>query len=196
MYKRVGIVLKELNSPHKIALLDEQHGRIDAIIKKPTCVGALLHYTIEQERGNFWYLSQLSISHLPFQLARDDILFWHHVLEISYFFVPIGSSTYSLFKLLQFLYTVDNNVRWCTQSKKLYLFKLLAAIGLYDRLPSLVPIGRVEYLLGMPVDEIVQEKLDEKNEQIVDEWLRTCIAEHPAIEQFNTVHFLINNGQI
>ncbi len=171
-------------------MLDEHFGRVDGIVFKPVCLGSLLHFTLEKERGTLWYLSHLSIINLPFALARLDILFWHHVLELCYYFVPLGSNTNQLFELLQFLYTVDNEQQWCAQSKKLYLFKLLAAIGLYDDLPSLVPEGRMMQLLKMPLPAMVQEMLDKKSENVVNEWLRTCIAQHPAIERFNTVHFL------
>lgn len=189
MYK-AGIVLKRLNSPYKIALLDQERGRVDGIVTKAPCVGSLLHYSIERERGNYIYLSQCTITNLPFMLARQDILFWHHVLELCFYFIPIGYRIDSLFELLEFLYTVDITIRWDVRSKKLYLFKLLAAIGLYDVLPQLVPESRVNQLLALPLNHIMHEQLDEKSEKVVNEWLRTCIAEHPQMGDFNTVHFL------
>lgn len=187
---KVGIVLKRLNSPYKIALLDQERGRLDAILTKATCVGSLLHYSVERERGNYVYLSECTITNLPFLLARQDILFWHHVLELCFYFVPVGYRIDSLFELLEFLYTVDITTKWDVRSKKLYLFKLLAAIGLYDVLPQLVPESRVNQLLALPLDHIIDEQLDEKSEKVVNKWLRTCIAEHPHMGDFNTVHFL------
>jgi hypothetical protein len=170
MYK-AGIVLKRLNSPYKIALLDQERGRVDAIVTKAApCVGSLLHYSIERE--------------------RHDILFWHHVLELCFYFIPLGYRIDTLFALLEFLYSADGTTLWNIQSKKLYLFKLLAAIGLYDVLPQLVPESRVNQLLLLPLSHIMNEQLDEKSEKVMNEWLRTCIAEHPAMVKFNTVHFL------
>lgn len=192
MIQRCGIVLKRFNSLHKIALLDQDFGRVNAIVTKAPCVGSLLSYTIERESGNNIFLSQCSITNLPFALARQDVLFWHHVLELSFYFVPIGYKIDSLFKQLQFLYNVDIDRHWNAQSKKLYLFKLLAAIGLYEALPQLVPETRVNQLLALPLQNILHEQLDKKSEKVVDEWLRTCIAEHPQMGNFNTVHFLGN----
>jgi hypothetical protein len=190
MYK-AGIVLKRLNSPYKIALLDQERGRVDAIVTKAApCVGSLLHYSIERERGNYIYLSHCTITDLPFLLARHDILFWHHVLELCFYFIPLGYRIDTLFALLEFLYSADGTTLWNIQSKKLYLFKLLAAIGLYDVLPQLVPESRVNQLLLLPLSHIMNEQLDEKSEKVMNEWLRTCIAEHPAMVKFNTVHFL------
>lgn len=190
--QRIGIVLKQLNSPHKIALLDRDRGRLDGIVTHAPCVGSLLHYEIQRERGSYVFLANYSITDLPFVLARHDLFFWHHVLELCFYFLPVGYQIQPLFELLQFLYTVDSDKPWGKQIKKLYLFKLLAAIGLYDALPQLVPAERVERLLALPIEHIIYEQLDKKSERVVDEWLRTCVAEHPQMDQFNTVHFLVH----
>lgn len=189
--QRVGIVLKQLDSPHKIALLDRDSGRVDGIVFKSICVGSLLHYMVDRERGSYLFLSHCSITNLPFALARTDILFWHHVLELCFYFLPVGHQAGSVFELLHFLYTVEVAMHWEQHTKKLYLFKLLAAIGLYDALPQLVPAARVHELLAVPLADIMHYTLDEKSERVMNKWLRTCIAEHPKVEQFNTVHFLV-----
>jgi hypothetical protein len=187
-----AIVLKRLSSAYKVALLDQEKGRVDGIVSKAPCVGALLEYRIEKERNSSLFINYYSIIDLPFAVAREDILFWHHILELCFYFVPPGYYVSSLFELLQFLYTVDSSRPWNVQSKKLYLFKLLAAIGLYDELPQLVPASRVDKLLALAPHQITQVILDEKSEQVVNKWLRTCVVEHPKIQEFHTVHFLVN----
>ena len=187
---RTGIVIRQLKSPYKIALLDRSLGRIDGVVRVPVCLGALLHYAVERERATTCFLRDLEIIDLPFSLARLDLLFWHHVLELCYYFVPLGSYTEQLFELLLFLYTVDTGMRWRVQTKKLYLFKLLNIIGLYTRLPQL-SMAKLHHFLALPLDKLGNERIDEQSEKILDQWLRVCVAEHPAIRYFETVHFLL-----
>ena len=185
----VAIILKQL-SPHKIALLDKRRGRLDGITLKPLCLGSLIHYAIEKERSTMVYLRDTQLIDLPFTIGRDDILFWHHVLELCFYFVPPGSHIPELFELCTFLYTVDTNACWPKQSKKLYLFKLLTIIGVYPRLPQLSP-EKLHYLISLPLAVIAQEILDTQHEKRLDEWLRVCVSDHPAIAKFKTIHYLL-----
>ncbi len=184
-----GIVLKNVSS-HKIALLDERRGRFDGIVSKPVCVGSLINYGIEKERNTLIYLTDVILTDLPFALARQDLLFWHHVLELCFYFVPLGSYTPQLFELCTFLYTVDIDACWPTQSKKLYLFKLLTAIGMYPRLPQL-SVEKLHHFITLPVSAITHEIIDGQHEKKLDEWLRLCVSDHPAVMQFNTIHYLL-----
>ncbi len=189
MISRAAIVLKCI-SPHKNALLDREHGRLDGIAIRPPVLGALIVYTVERERAGAHFIGESSVIDLPFFLARSDILFWHHVLELCYYFVPIGSHAPELFELLLFLYTVDTISLWGIHAKKLYLFKLLSTIGMQPELPH-IPDFRMHQFMALPPDQLSNEVLDEKSEKILDEWLRVCVSEHPAIEQFKTMHFLV-----
>ncbi len=184
-----GIVLKNISS-YKSALLDKQRGRIDAIFTKSLCVGALVNYSVEKERNTFFYLNDITLTDLPFTLARQDLLFWHHVLELCFYFVPVGSYTPGMFELCTFLYTVDNNICWPTQSKKLYLFKLLTTIGIYPRLPQL-SVEKLHYFISLPLSAVIHEIIDKQHEKKLDEWLRVCISDHPSVMQFNTIHYLL-----
>lgn len=185
-----GIVLKRI-TPYKIALLDKQLGRINAIVTRSSlCVGSLLHYVIEREQGFFMYIANYQIDDLPFALARNDILFWHHVLELCFYFVPVGSCTAQLFELCMFLYTVDTNACWSIQSKKLYLVRLLKAIGFYPRLP-LLPPEILHHVFTIPLSALGSWTMDKQHEKRVDEWLRMCIGDHPAVGHFKTMHYLL-----
>lgn len=186
-----AIVIRQLETPHKIALLDRVAGRVDGIVSSPLVrVGSLIEYTIEKNRGTMRYIRHYSVVDVPLSLARTDILFWHHILELCYYFVPLGSFTQQLFELLEFLYTVDVGVYWCMRAKKLYLFKLLTCIGVYTRLPRL-PIEQLLRFQSMPLTMITDDVINEQSEKQLDEWLRLCVYEHPAIRKFQTMHFLL-----
>lgn len=184
-------MVRQLETPHKIALLDQSAGRVDGIITSPlVCVGSMIEYRVDKHKGTLLYIKQHSIVGVPLSIARLDILFWHHVLELCYYFVPLGSFTQQLFELLEFLYTVDIGVCWCRRAKKVYLFKLLALIGVYTRLPRL-PEKQIEHLQALPLYLLANEVIDDQSEKMLDEWLRSCVYEHPAIRKFNTTHFLV-----
>lgn len=187
-----AIVIRQLETPYKIALLDRVAGRVDGIVSSPLVrVGSLIEYTLEKNMGTMRYIRHYSVVDMPFSLARADILFWHHVLELCYYFVPLGSFTQQLFELLEFLYTVDVGIYWRMRAKKLYLFKLLTSIGVYTRLPRF-PIKQLQNLQSMPLAMITDEVINAQGEKSLDEWLRLCVYEHPAIRKFQTVHFLLS----
>ncbi len=188
MYDQTGIVLKQI-SQHKVALLNDIVGRVDAVAIKAPHLGALIQYRVEREKGSLLFLNHVSIVDLPFFLGSSDILFWHHVLELSYYFMPVGSYAAELFELLSFLYTVEKKSCWGAHAKKLYLFKLLSSIGIQAEIPTL-PSATVHRFMALKPEHMSHEVLDEKSEKILDQWLRVCVAEHPAIEQFKTMHFL------
>ena len=187
----IGIVLRIYTGKNKIALLDAIKGRIDGgVFSSSVCVGAVLRYQIAG-RHDRHLLDAIEIEDIPFALARSDLLFLHHVLEICYYFIPIGSCVAGVFELLQFLYTVDYSS--CgMQCKKLFLLKLLVAIGFYPELPQWQEQG-IQQLLALPIDIVAHEPIDLAIEKMIDDWLSACIAQHPRIEQFNTVHFLTKN---
>ncbi len=187
-----AIVVRQLGTPHKIALLDHAAGRVDGIVSSPLVrVGSMIEYVVDRNRGALCYIKWFSVVGMPLSIAKLDILFWHHVLEICYYFVPVGSFTYQLFELLEFLYTVDVGMCWCMRSKKLYLFKLLVLIGVYTRLPRL-PVEQIQHLQALPLHMIANEVIDDQSEKMLDEWLRLCVYEHPAIRKFTTTHFLLS----
>ncbi len=188
MQPRIAIVLKQI-SPYKVALFDRQEGRLDGITSRSLHLGSILEYHPERSRDTMVFISEVQLLNLPFQIGRSDILFWHHVLELCFYFMPLGSRSPELFELLLFLYTMDTWGRWTAQSKKLYVCKLLITIGWYHEVRAL-SVVTLQYIRAIPVDRIHEVRLDEESEKRVDEWLHVCVAEHPAIGKFKTMHFL------
>ena len=189
MHECIGIVLKKI-SHHKIALLDKDRGRLDAIIVKPIGVGTLIIYNIDRQRDTLIYVNQWRMENLPLNLARHDILFLHHIFELCYYFVPLGSFTEKLFELCMFLYTVDTDIELTQQMKKIYLFKILKAIGVYPRLLQLPQ--PILHELEKPLTAWNSAQIAFAYEKKLDEWLRICIGDHPAIAKFKTMHYLVS----
>jgi len=188
--KQTGIILKQFSGKQKVALFDKKEGRLDAVVRKPLLVGSLIDYTIEKRQGALVYLDNYALIDLPFQLAREDLLFWHHVLELCYYFVPVGSYTDHLFELCSVLYTTDATPYRFARVKKIYLFKLLTTIGLYPRLPEL-SLATMHHFMALDLHAMAHESINDEHEQLLDRWLRLCITQHPAVAQFKTINYLI-----
>lgn len=180
--------MKRYSGKHIVALLDQRVGRINAISSRQLCVGSLLHYVVERETENAVFISQVTVTDLPFVLGKEDIFFWHHVLELCFYFIPLGAQADEVFELLEFLYTVNVGVQWTKQSKKIFLFKLIASVGLYSSMPALSHV-RVQQLLAVKLNGIMDERLCKIDEEALDMWLKICLADHPAVKYFKTIQF-------
>lgn len=190
-----AIVLKTyLPQKYKLSLLDWHLGKIMGVPNRVDIGhGALIEYHLREQNG-FYFMHGINIIDLPFALAKEDILFVHHVLELCYFFVPLGGEVPRLFDLIMILYDASNALIH-DNAKKLFLFKLFSCLGLYPEDPKF----RTPYfhqLAGSSIDMITIQPLDLVIEQALDEWLLSCIALHPCTHNFKTVHFLHKNRMV
>lgn len=166
-----GIVLRA-SSEYKsmLTLLDEQLGKIEGLIarRKPADKlfhGALISYSVKKSRSHYM-LSDVCIVDMPEYLAREHFLFFHHVLELSDYFLPWDQQATALFHLLHVLYT-DPEMVGTKREQKVFLVHFFRRLGMYpDR--GLVPFDK--------------EK--------IETWLRACIEEHPQASSLHTVGFL------
>ncbi len=83
MEQNIGIILNHSSArTGQIALLDKQYGRVDGIVySNKIVIGALVHYRMQPKRA-VYFIDDMNIQEMPMQLARQDILFLHHVLEL------------------------------------------------------------------------------------------------------------------
>lgn len=184
----VGIVLKTFfPKKRKIAVLDKEAGMIEYIPDTENiCQGALIHYYITEGKNSF--IRGIENVGMPLALAKQDLLFFHHVLEMCYFFMPVGVSNPDIFALVEFLYTLDSS-RLSPSIKKIFMMKLFAMFGVY---PEHKRFHTAYYyqLAALPTSTLLEQELDAQAHTDMDEWLQLCVASHPYNEQFKTVHFL------
>ena len=190
--RHTGIVLRYYPSRnYKVAILDKEMGRIDAVLfKRDISPGIVIQYGLRVQRINA-LVEDIDIINSPLLLARADLLFLHHVLEICFHFIPVGSCTDGIFDLLCYLYQL-NNEQCSNVFKKVFLFKLFTIIGYY---PDAQHMSRVvmHKLVSMPMEDVSFLVASSELERGLNDWLRQCIAQHPAIEYFNTMQFVTNN---
>jgi hypothetical protein len=188
MYRRQGIVLKK--KLHQLVILDSQLGKIKAIaFVENICVGAVIDYQRIPKKNLL--ITSIETVFLPIELARDDINFLHHLLEILFYFLPDDIPAPELFSLVSSLY--NHPVRPLTALfKKIFLVKLLLACGEYPD-DEKFHHSSFHAMITESVDILANQGLDLRFEEYLDEWLLSCISTHPKIEQFKTIYFLVES---
>lgn len=177
-----------------MAVLDEHLGKIEAVpgCDKYTC-GSVISYYV-QPKGSIYFLHTITLMDMPLALAREDILFLHHVLEICYFCAPYGSKVEEIFTLILQLYQ-EHVLPYTINFKIAFLFKLLILLGLHPDDPQFQ--NPYYYVLAREsIDTIVSKSIHLNTKQALHEWVRSCISVHPLVHVFKTVHFLDFNGFI
>jgi len=201
--KNIGIILKRYQPKKRtISILDRELGKIRCVPRNQNIVlGSLVAYTITSNQSPKrltssgltnnrlpYFIQEVEILHIPFETAIDDILFFHHVLELCYSFIPPQCPAAEIFEIIKYLYFFPNMIKY-NIDKKLYLFKLFTLLGLH---PEGVQFQTPSFhnLATKSIDSIVSEHLHLKSEIEIDSWLRCCIATQPKFSNFKTINFL------
>lgn len=187
-----GIILKISGSKkNRLALFDETQGRIEAIMAEPKSffAGAIVSYRLVPRFGCVM-MYDIQLMDAPLMIAHHDMLFMHHVLEIVFHFVPVASTAEGVYELLQHLF-VRERVPLNRSYVQLFLFKLLTMIGMYPEV-HVLSSQQIKTLHAIPIDRLRTAPIDLECSEALDQWLRHCIGFHPLVEQFNTLHFLMN----
>lgn len=192
MQKNKGILLKNY-SPYKqkISIFDKTLGRIEALVKQttnhlPLNNGTLLSYYIEPTISTLFIITALEIEHIPFDLAKKNIQFLHHILELCYQFLPLHCTYLSTFELIETAFKRDFN------NPPLVLLRFFVALGIY---PEELPFEKTYFLhlLSSPFETIIKEKLDDAQLKMLESWLIRCIEMHPYKNRFKT-HYTVTNS--
>ncbi len=168
--------------------MDRHEGKITSIFRDVELVhGALISFYIYKRRSTVCLGKKVQVLDVPFELAKKDILFLHHVFELCSYFLFFGDKSIHVFDLLMMLYCPNLFVQ--PLHKKIFLFKLVEAFGYYtDSAP--LSLGMFYRLSSESIDSLVNSNLHLEIERNIDEWLSSCIKTHPCFLDFKTVHFL------
>lgn len=191
----IGIILKK-NQPyhHKMVILDKIQGKIECISTLPAfSVGTLITYNLCSEKATY-FINHCTLVYSPLTLAQTDILFFHHILEIIYYYTPIGSDVTTIFDLLAFLYTTETT-KITTIFKKMFLLKLFMYMGVVPENNN-YHTDSISSLSTITNEQLININLNSFNEKELDKWLWSCVWQHPYVNEFKTVHFLAENRAI
>lgn len=182
-----GIILKQYKTKNKIVILDKELGKIEGITRAAVNIGSFIQYTM-QPAGSGFFLNHLQTIHTPLLLAQEDLLFLHHIFELSYYFVPIGSCIKGVFELFEFLYLTEQ--RWGNRLLQIiFLFKLLTTLGVYAEYDTICK-KCFSYLVATPIDKLNDETIDLDCKKALPKWLQYCVVQYPVSKEFKTMHFL------
>ena len=191
--KSIGVVLKKQFPRHqKISLLDQAFGRLEGV---PTSLhaiarvshGSLVEYVVEPQ-GQVYFLHEMQLIENMHYSAEQDILFFHHVLEMIYYGVPVGAIPDDIYDLLTSIQ--KNLTHVCTKPsmKKLSIGKLFVLLGA-DVDGSVENILK-EALRFHDILEMISIEIDQTSENALDAWIHQYIQTHPFSHMFKTIHFL------
>jgi hypothetical protein len=188
----VGIILRKNElSPNKIIVLDKIQGKIECVSSAHSLsIGALITYNIKKQ-GTMNFMSDSTLIYIPLSLAQTDMLFFHHVLELIYYFTQVGNCCQEVFDLLAFLYSTEHT-SMTIQSKKFFLLKLLTSMGIIPDI-SQIRSASTAQLSSLDIKQCDAMIISVSDEKELDRWLWCCVWQHPYVNQFKTVHFLAQN---
>ena len=189
MEKNIGIVLKQCAQKNRIIfVLDYKMGKIKCIPNKDNILtGSIISYFVTKDRSPF-FIESIELMHVPFEMAIDDILFLHHILEICDLFLPMQHQAKEIFDLIVHLYKFEATIKQRSQ-KKLFIFKLLTLLGVYPE-ESRFQTPYFHSLATESIDNIIVKNLNLEDEQELSNWLHCCITMQQEFSKFKTVSFL------
>jgi len=184
MKKNAGIVLKTYikNSPCMI-VMDDSEGKIVTHIRGSIPrIGSLISYNAHKTHS-WWNIDSVELLEMPCALAKYDILFLHHLLELCYYCLPIESCARDLVLFFCALYQRDPYYSRVMQ--KGIIFKLLIMLGVYPE-EMVLHVKRFHAIAREAIDTVNQAVLNLESEQELDQWLKFCIMNHSHIRYFKT----------
>ena len=193
--KGIGIVLKTFFPyKQKMSIFDKTRGKIICVPDRNDIQpGALISYQLTNQQY-MPFARTINLIESPLLLAREDIIFVHHVLEVCYYFISSNDPAPEIFDLLVKLYHSETML--CDdRNKKIFLFILFWKLGIYPESKKFDSIYFRNLAIKF-VDRFGFEHIDLENEQLVNAWLYECLLMHPCFNYFKTVHFLSKNRAV
>lgn len=204
-----GIVLKSfLPYKNKLSVLTRSMGKINLIcnpekLRSNCSSGTSIKFFCSSSLRSFdskaVFTSHIERVDDNIDRLKKEIYWLHHILEICYFFVPLGVGCPDVFRLVEYCFALCERSQAFEPNffliKKLCLVRLFILIGFYPE---------QELFLGDTFNDMVAVSLDSTNTQKVrslskddtilmirsiDAWLLACLQEHPHIMNFKTVSF-------
>lgn len=197
---RHGIVLRTyIPAKQKLSILDTDLGKIDGVPANLKNALKLSHGTFISYLIRPWHLHyvvyNINIIDEPYYWAKNNFLFFHHVLELCYYFLSVNNIEIEIFELIKILYTQPEILK-TELDQKIFLCHFFKKLGIYpynyksyDQLLLALISGRSSKCLDNILDNINDK--DEKDLQNnLNKWLLSCVNEHPYVYRFKTLDFL------
>ncbi len=181
-----GIVLRNyLPRSFKLALFDQEWGHIQAIIYRKGILEHIMHGSIITysgvQRQSIFVLEGVELIDAPFKWALYDLVFFHSLLEIIYYFAPPHAYISHLFAFMIRIYTTTDITE---KEKKIVLCQLFALLGVYPEDAS-ITFPTLFLLISSSSNIMLNKSLDMVSLNELDNWIKQCIAMHPHAQKIN-----------
>lgn len=194
MHNHHGIVLRApWEADSSVIIFDRDLGKVSCKIlrkrgKKTVINGGIYSYAVTTWRS-FRCIADFELLQQPALWVADDLLFFHHVLEVCFYFLSFDQECSDVFDLVMNLYAELPEGQCVATAKKIFLCRFFALIGMYPE--SHKVSDEIITCLISPAGDIMldSQKASFINKQAVA-WLHTCINQHPQAHSFKTRHFL------
>jgi hypothetical protein len=160
-----------------ITLLDHRYGKVDAYVNRPYMLvkGALVSYALSGI-STISKITNINVEAVPLVLARENLVFIHGLLELTYYSVPHSCGNEDLFSLLWHIF-------WCEVAiddavKNLVVMRILFSTDCYE---SQVPLASnlLYYLLSLDPAAMLKEQLGRYEQSALQQWIYQCLVRHP-----------------
>ena len=186
-----GIVLYNYQAKKsKIVVFDSNLGKIQCIVFKLDLVlklhpGSYISYNISKK--NFYYsLSEIDILAFPDYWVKNNFLFFHHALELCYYFLPLDCPAHPVFNLIKILYYSPETVN-TNYLKKLFLCQFFSKLDMYP-CEETIKNKNILDLLKISLDNKIN--FDVNLDMELNHWLLSCINLYSGSYSFKTINFL------
>lgn len=189
-----GIVLRTyIPKKQKLAILDKKLGRIECVPQNQKSAYRLSHGAYVSYALRAWHAQYLlhdpNILDLPFYWAYENFLFFHHVLELCYYFLPIDGQSADIFELIYILYDRPKLLQ-TTLSRKIFLCRFFWKLGIYPYNAESFDSCLFSLISG-PLDSNLSIADEKIAHQHIQKWLLACVNTHPYAHRLKTIDFLI-----
>lgn len=183
----IGIIIKRHAEDDYIRVFDKKLGVIGGYLKGNFLpIGAMISYTINNKK-NYFYFNQPELINIPEGYDHHTLLFFHHVFELCYFFIPIDSYCSQPFALMEHLY--NRNVCFSTpRIRTIFLLKFMISCNMYlDN--SVLHHTAIKKILESSFIEALDIPVSTEHLKEIMGWLSLCIKMHPHRDYFKTLAF-------
>lgn len=193
-----GIVLRSfIPSKIKITILDAKLGKIEVTpafnnrSQGPQAYfnfspGMYIRYRLDNSsKGTI--ISDFSIYAIPTYWSRYNLVFFHQVLMLCYYFSPLDQESFELFNMVKQLYV--NPMEFSKLiSQKIFICKLFKVLGIFPA-HIIDKDKKLYYLIFHIIDSNVELEETKEISAMLDYWIESCIQVHPRAEQLSKKYY-------
>lgn len=185
-----GIILKIIKHQNCFLILDSHKGKIFCKKNKTEKInlvnGLHINYTIEEQK-NIFCITKITINNNPFITAKENLIFFHHLLELTDFFLQLEDSSIEIYNLINYFFENSKKLNDKKQ-QKIYLCKFFFYLGICPETQSFST--SFFKLISLPIDILLDLEIDLSVEKKLDFWINYSIESHHNYKKINTMRFI------